>query len=365
MINEGKIGVREAISLITIIISVKVYFTSPAVIAKSLGPSSTIMTLISSATALIGFTVLYVLLKRFPGKDLNGAFIESSGPVMGFFFSMVLTIFLMLLTAVWLREFAEVLKVYSLPLTPPSFVIGTLLIAAAAACFLGLETIARCAKLFAYLLLAGLVIVVVLAYNNYDYHNLFPIMGYGLDRVVITGLSRSSFYGEVITLGIIATSLQGVSHMKKAGYTAVIISGIVIAVSLLASMMAFNYATAQEITSRMYELARVIRIGGFLQRLDPVFLFTWCIGTMISVSFLLYCTVSTYCKTFKIQDIRPVIVPWAILIFTASMIPDDLTTVISYVNFIRQYGWIIFFGLPLTALIISIIRKKKGVVKSA
>ncbi|KNY26082.1 GerAB/ArcD/ProY family transporter [Pseudobacteroides cellulosolvens] len=365
MIREGKIGLQESVSLIAITIGVKVYFTSPAYIARLLGTSSWYATIISAAVTLVGFTILCMLLKRYPGEDLIGAFEKSLGRVIGFVFSIVIAIFLFIMTALILREFAEVLKVYSLPLTPPSFVIGMLLAAASIVCFLGLESIARAARLFAIFLLAGFLVVIVMAWNNYDIKNLFPMMGNGLDKTIINGIMRSSFYGEVIVLGIIASSLQGLSQLKKSGYISIIISGLIASLSLLASMMAFSYATSQEITSRMYELARIIQIGGFFQRLDPFFLFTWCIGTMVSISFLLYCTISTYCKSFRIQDMRPVIIPSAVILFSISMMPDDFIEVIGYVNILRQHSWTIFFGLPLITLIISIIRKKKGVQKNA
>lgn len=62
---------------------------------------------------------------------------------------------------------------------------------------------------------------------------------------------------------------------------------------------------------------------------------------------------------------RPTIIPSAIILFAAAMIPEDLTTVADIVHILRMYGWSIFFGLPLIALIIAIIRKKKGVSKHA
>ncbi|MCX7920546.1 MAG: endospore germination permease [Clostridia bacterium] len=365
MIKEGKIGVQEAIALITTSISVKVYFTAPAFVAKVLGPSSWYMTLISAGTAMLGFTIVCKLLKRFPGRDLIDIFEQSMGRFFGFIASMILALFLLANTAAILREFAEVLKVYVLQLTPPSFVIAMFLSVTVAACFLGFESIARAAKLFGYLILGGFLLVVILAANNYDYHNLFPFLGYGLDRVFVYGVSRSSYYGEVIALGIIASTMQGLSHIKKAGYIALMISGFIATTTLLSTMMAFNYTTAQEMTSRMYELSRLIRIGGFLQRLDPLFVFTWCIGSLISISFLFYCTISTYCKAFRIQDMRPVIVPFAIIFLTAGMIPQDLATVMGYSQIFRQHGWTIFFGLPSLSLIIAIIRKKKGAGKSA
>ncbi|HEX9063187.1 MAG TPA: endospore germination permease [Clostridia bacterium] len=365
MIKEGKIGVQEAISLIVITISIKGYFTSPSFVASILGPASWYMTLISSMVALIGFTVIYLLLKRFPNKGLIEAYEESLGGFFGFIFTIILFLYLLISTGVFLREFAETLKIYVLLLTPISFTIGIFLIIVASMCFCGLEGLARTARLFALGLLGGFLLVIVLASNNYDFHNLLPFWGYGPSKTALYGAARSSFYGEVAVLGIIANSLQGLSHLKKAGFTAVIISGLIIATALAATMAAFNYRTAEEVVSRMYELTRLIRIDGFWERLDPLFIFTWCIGTVIHVSFMLYCSISTYCKAFKIQDTRPVILPLTIVLFAITMLPNDFTTAIDYVKLFRQNGWIIYFGLPLVVLIIAVIRKKKGVQISA
>jgi spore germination protein KB len=365
MIKEGKIGVQEAICLTVITITVKVYFTSPAFTAKIVGTSSWYMTLISAMTAMIGFTFLYQLLKLFPGKDLVQAFELSLGRVFGFGFSLILAIFLLINTAVFTREFAEVMKVYVFPLTPQSFIISFALGAAAVACFLGLESIARVARLFGFLLLLGFLSVIILAIPKYNYYYLFPFWGHGFDKTLITGVIRSSFYGEIIILGLIAASMQGVSHIKKTGYIALVISGLITAAALMSTMMAFNYATAQEIVSRLYVLTRIVQIGDFLQRLDPIFLFTWSIGSLIYISIMTYCTLTSYCKAFKIQDIRPLIMPLVIIVFAVSMVPKSLTEVTDYVHLLRQYGWSVYYIFPLIALIVATLRKMKDVQKDA
>lgn len=365
MIKEGKIGVQEAIFLIVITITVKAYFSSATFLAKAVGTASWYTTLISSATAILGFTAIYFLLKRFPGKDLIQVFELSLGRVMGFIFSMVLAVSLFIDAALILREFSEILKIYTMPLTPPSFVIGTFSIVMCGVCFMGLECLVRFSRLFGYFLLIGFLAVIILAWNNYDHHSLFPIMGYGLTKTISYGVSRSSFYGEVIILGVIAASLQGTAHLKKVGYISLIISGIITSSVLFFSLMAFNYSIAQEVASQMYSLTRTIRIGGFLQRLDPLFIFTWGIGTLISVTALFYAFLSIYSKIFRIQDMRPLIVPSAIILFTVAMIPSDFITVTQYVHVLRQNGWIVFYGLPLVALIVATTRKKKGTGKSA
>jgi hypothetical protein len=66
MIKEGKFGVSEAVCLVTITVSAKIFFTSPAVLLTHVGTAIWYETLVSAAAALVGFAFIYLLLKRFP-----------------------------------------------------------------------------------------------------------------------------------------------------------------------------------------------------------------------------------------------------------------------------------------------------------
>ncbi|MFZ3045866.1 MAG: hypothetical protein WA151_08125, partial [Desulfatirhabdiaceae bacterium] len=57
MLKEGKIGVSEAISLMTIMIASKVLFTRPQSHVNLLGPAGWSGVIISALTALAGFYV--------------------------------------------------------------------------------------------------------------------------------------------------------------------------------------------------------------------------------------------------------------------------------------------------------------------
>jgi hypothetical protein len=82
---------------------------------------------------------------------------------------------------------------------------------------------------------------------------------------------------------------------------------------------------------------------------------------LIAVSLELYIAASIYCKMFRIQNIKPVIIPFSIIMFTIAMIPKDFGTLISgYINLIAEYGWTVFYILPIIALIAAKLRGKKG-----
>lgn len=361
MIKEGKFGPQEAICLTTIAITAKVFYTSPSIAANLVGTAGWYMTLISDFVAAIGFTFMYLLLKRFPGKDILEIFEITMGRLVGSVFSLLLAILLVSTAAISAREFTDVLKVYVLPLTPIPFILFLFIGTVAILNILGLETIARLSKLFIFVMLMGFIIVLILGQQNYRIHHLFPILGNGIDKTLYHGVLRSSGYGEIVVVAIFAGSLQGKKHIKKIGYTSLFLSGLTISMAFLAFILTFPYYVAMEITSPMYEMATLIDYGRFLQRVDPIFLFIMTISSLISISVIFCAFISVYCKIFRIQDKKPVILAASIIIFTIAIIQRSMSDVIfGSIQYLREYGGLIFYIPPLIALITAKLRRKGG-----
>ncbi|NLX64755.1 MAG: endospore germination permease [Clostridiaceae bacterium] len=361
MLKEGKFGYHEAISLLLITIAINVFFTSPAVVVQIVGNAGWYMTLVSMLTAIFAFMFLYLLLKRFPNKNI----MEIADLVLGKWVSAVFLLlfgsFLLWTASINIREFTEVLKIYVLPKSPPSFIMILFLITIIVLSFLGLETIARFAKFIIYILGAGFVLVVILSSQNFEIRNLFPLLGYGLDKTLIHGLLRSSFYGEIVIIGVIASSLQGYKEIKRIGFSTLLLAGFFTSFSLLVFIFVFPYTVGQEITSPMYEMAALINYGGFMQRMEPLFLFLWNFGSFVEISFLFYASLMIYCHIFRIDDKRPIILPMVTTLYGLSLIPKSIIDVISgFVQTLRSWGWIFYYIPNVIILIIALIRKKKG-----
>lgn len=358
MIKEGKFGVHEAVWLTTIAISAKVFFSSPATLAGIVGNTGWYTTIISAVTALIGFLFIYLLLKRFPEKDIVEIFDLSLGRFFGFIFSGVLALYMLFVTITRISEFNGVLKVYTFPLSPNWYIIGIFIVCVLIMSWLGLESIARFSKLVVYFMLAGFILVLALGVQNYNINNLYPILGQGLDKTITTGIARCSVYGEVIILAVFARTFQGVKYIKKEGIISICLSAFLISLSILAFTLTFPYYIAKEITSPMYEMAMLIDYGRFIQRVEPIFLFLWIISSLISTTIVFYSFVWIFCKMFRIQDKKPVILGTSVIVYAAALMHKDIISIISEdVQFMRNYGSIVFI-LPLLALIIAALRKK-------
>lgn len=364
MNEEGKIGFKEAMWLMVIAITAKVYFTSPSSIAKLVGTAGWYMTLFSAAAAAFFFTIVYFLLKRYPGKNIMEVYDSALGEFIGSFFSIILAVILLITAAINMREFAEVLKVYVFPDTPPTFIMGLCTATAVILSFIGLEGIARYAKLIVYFLIASLAILMALAYKFYEIRCIYPLDGYGFANTLYNGFVRSSAYGEVIITAIIAKSLHGTKALKKIGYTSIAVSGIIISATLLASSLVFSYYFNREIVASVYEMALLIDIGIVFHGIEPLFLFFWNISTLISISIVFYSVLQIYTHIFEIDDKRAVALPFGVILLTVSIIPQSIVEVSEvFLLNLRRYSWFLFYLPPVLAFTIAILRKKKGDVR--
>lgn len=366
MLKEGKFGYHEAISMIVITVFIRVFFTSPGRIAEHVGTAGWYMTIISGLTAAFLFMFSYLLMKRFPDKNIMQINDLVLGKAAGSVMSIIIAVFIILMAAINLREFTEVLKIYVLSDSPPSFIMIIFMTGVISLSFSGLETIARYAKFMIYILLAGYLLVIALSFQNFKPAQLYPLLGQGLDKTIMNGLLRSSFYGDVTILVVIASSLQGPKEIKRIGFSSILISCLLTSSVLLAFSLVFPYITGQEFTAPMYEMAALIDYSGFPQHMEPIFLFLWNFGSFIEIAIMFYCAIMVYCHVFNISDKRPVIFPMAILVYCVSLIPEGMTEAISTnIEGLRTFGWMFYFVPQIIVLITAIIRKKKGEIQNA
>lgn len=361
MIKDGKFGVHETIALLAITLSAKVFFSSPSVVASKVGTAGWYMTLISAFVAFLATVLLIKLLSIYPNKTLMEIYEIVYGKVVGKILSFILFTSILFNVAIDSREFIEIMKVYDLPQSPSSYLLILLFMVIGVLAYWGLEAIARFSKLMAFFLLFAYISVLILSVKLYEPHRLFPILGYGLDKTILTGIQRSSVYGEIIIIGVIISSLHGIKQAKRAAYLSLLISASIIATALLAFTLVFPYYTGEELAAPIYLMVSLIEYGDFIQRIEPLYFFIWNISTVISVAALFYVSIIMYAFIFELDDKRPLILPLGIIVIFLALIPQNIIQLTKgIVQAIRSYGWIFYFIPPVVTLVIAKITKKYG-----
>lgn len=361
MIKEGTFGTREAVTAISLAIVTKVLYTSATVMVQLAGNAAWYMTLFSCAVSLIFFLLLCQLMKRFPENNITEIFELVLGKFIGKALSIVFVAYFLFYNGSTLREFLEMIKAYNLPHTPTSLIMLTFLAVCMIGVIKGLESIIRVSYVVFYFVIFGILFLYLLGTQNYNAGYLFPLGGYGVVNTMKVGVMRSSAYAEIFWLAILAKSVHGYRNFKKIGVLSLIISGVIISLSLLCYVLTFGYNLGQESLSGIFQLSRQIYFNRFLQRVESVFLFTWVISSLVTITLSLYITISLFCKAFNIKEHGPLSIPFAILTYCVAILPSSLSEVIQ-VNMviIRQYSGALVYGVPLIVLLVAFIRGKKG-----
>lgn len=359
--KEGRFGFLEGLSLTIIVLVSKVFYTSPMMLIKELGTAAWLGTLVSCWTSGAFFLLLYLLMKRFPGQDLFQIFELVAGKVAGRAFILLFSLYFLYYTAISIREFTSILKAYSFPYTPVSMIVIPMMLVMTAMVYVGLEGIARVAYVFVYPIFGGLFLILILAYPFYHWEYLQPLRGYGLGTTVVTGFLRASAYDEIIILAVIINSIQGLKTFRKAGVSALVISGITISLCTACILAAFQFTAGGEHLSGMFQLSRVIYFSRFIQRIEAVFLFLWVFSAVITVSAAFYIAVKAYCRVFLINNRRPLLLSFLFLSGAVTFLPNNLSEILQlHVQIARQYSFLLIYMVPAAMLLLDAVLKRRG-----
>lgn len=359
--SQGTFGTYEAVCLASIFLITKIFYMSISIIIGIKGTAAWYGTIISCTVSLILFSLISLLMKRFPNMDFAQIFEVVAGKFAGKVLILLFSVYFIFYAASSLREFIEMIKAYNLPYTPPSILIFGFIAVCAIIAYYGLEGVARVSGIFFIPVMIAVVLVLVMASPRYDLDYMKPYLGYGLKQTIKIGLLRSSDYDEIVILAFIINSIHGLKTFKKAGYISIILAGITFSLNILFNILAFTYSGGSENLSGLFELSRAIYFNRFVQRLESIFLFAWVISSLLSVSIAFFLSIDLYTKAFRIPCHKPLIFPFSFLLFMVALIPKSISEVIQInIHFIRQYSGFFVYLVPVLILIISAIFGKRG-----
>lgn len=366
MSKQGQFGLFETTALVTIVIVSKIFYTSMGVVVKSTGTAAWYETIISCIVSVAFFIMIYLLVKRFPNMDLVEIYETVLGKVLGKVVVFLWPCYLIYYGAICSREFFEVIKTYVLPNTQDGIIYISFIGVMALIAYKGIENIARLSYISFIPIIAGLLLILILAYPFYNPDYLKPYMGYGLKNTITIGIMRSSAYQEVLTLILILKSIHGKDNFLRAGLISLTLSGIIFSISLLSYIMMFSYSVGSENLSGMFHIARTIYFSRYFQRLETIFLFPWVVTSIITCGNALYLALHIYSTIFKIENYKPLILPFSFLIYMLAVIPNNVIEFLNiYLAFIRQYSFGFAYGVPILVLLVAVITGKRGEKTSA
>lgn len=336
----------------------------PANIASAAKQDAWISAIIGVAISLLLIKLYISLGKRTPSLT----FIEANEKILGRFLGKFTAIGFILLTFLSSGELLYFIGIFMktevMPETPTMAFALLFSIIIVYAAFLGIEVFARSAEiLFPFFILIFIVFAVCIT-PQISFDNVQPILETPKKSIsfsIIRFMSIFSF--PLVVLLMLFPSVVNVQKSAQKGfYIGTIIGGIVLIILITLCILVLGPSNTASRTFPSYALAQRISIGNFLQRIEIIMAGMWIISIYIRTFMYFYASVIGVAQLCKIQNHRPLILPFGLLMIGLSQI---IHPNIVHSNVYNKEIWPIFSAiftviLPLTLLIIAKIRKIDG-----
>lgn len=353
-INIGRVGVIELTALLTIYTATDVFLSFPSRVAAEGKSMAWAIPLISGAIVLLAFFIVHMCFKRFPGENVLQVMTRLFSRYVTVPVALLFVLFFITQTALVMREFTETVVTTVLPATPTAVVTLSFLVVVIYYAHKGLEGLTRTAMIFSYLFLTGLAILLLLPLSWFNASLLLPFFGQGIMHTLWFGSINTSLFCNVLILSIMYPAIRNREQFKYIGVVSIILASLIFSIVLVVFIGTFAVAPLGRVPFPMYQLARVIYVGRFVQRLESIFVFLWVAAAVIKMGFGLWLAAYLYAQAFNMPVYRPLLAPLALLLYVLSFLPPDFPSVLAIsAQVFEPYGWTISVALPVILALLA------------
>ncbi|MGZ7444200.1 GerAB/ArcD/ProY family transporter [Paenibacillus sp. TH7-28] len=296
--------------------------------------STPVATLIGGLLALMLVYPAYKVGASRPGEFLVQYGGELVGRPLHYCFILYIVLVHILLAALSLRELADYLLSEYLIDTPGWAVVGIFGICVAYAVRCGLYTI--------FLAAEGIFLVTALAFLS------IPLIGFQEMEVdmfiaLATHLTLKdlwdgiyetvSIFGELAFLFLLFPYLRKPKKVYRTYFFITCTSLAIIITHVIPVLLTFGPSLGANLIYPDMELVRFIRVGSFIDTMDPILIILWLTSIFVKISFIVFTAVTCLSQLTGVNDHKPFTLPVVafILVFSICIVrtPPELTRFLS------------------------------------
>lgn len=358
--QPGRMGVAEGIGLCLMVTLPRIFLTTPAFSIGNVKNLAWIEPLVATGGALAMFFLLFWVMRR-----VKGDFFTVCEKLLGRAGAWLITLFYIVVfiadAGLLLRQFAENTLITALPYAQFSLIILWYIFFAAALVYFGVESIARASYLILPFVVFGTTAVIVMLVPFYDVYRLLPWEGSGLGVALTQGLVAAGFNVGGLLLPILAGQFQNMRTLKLATSYGIGLSGLLCSLLVLFFILAFGVAQAEEKTLPFFEMARLVYLSRYLQRIEALFIIIWVVVGLVSIAINLYLALYLISRLLKLPSLQPLIPAVGFIVVNLAVIPPDINSVIELDGYlVTMFFSVAMYGPPALIVLAYLVKKRGG-----
>ena len=292
----------------------------PSLTASRAGRDAWLSFLVSIPAGLAFAWVGTYLPRLAPGSGLAEQGRRALGPLGGLIVTLLYVWSYMHLTSLIVRDYAEVIVTAVLPNTPLEVVVAVVALLAAVMAAQDTPTVGRLALILGPLVLLAVVSVLAPVSPQAELARLTPVFETGWPGVASGALSATAWHSLAYFYPAVAPSVVDPVRGRRAllgGLAAATLMSAFLAAEVLAVMSA---ELAVQTQFPLFELARLVMIGEFFQRVDALAIAAWGLGLLIGAALYLHSAVLSLSDLVNLADHRRLVKPVALLIAVGAVV---------------------------------------------
>lgn len=305
MLEEGKISTRQVTLLLFCLLTSFLYYSLPQMTISKIKQDAWLALLVTFVVDAALAVIFYVLGLRYPNQTMVQYSETILGPWLGKLIGLSFVLFFAGSLLLQLLVMSNFLYTALMPETPVIVFSLIILLVSAYAVNAGLEVIARLSEIIGPIMLISLLVVFFLNLNRVELAKLFPMFQHSAAEVFKASLLPVSLFGICIVMGMLMAYHNIPKENLKAKWIAITM-GTLLAILIylqLVTVLGVNMSSIQRYP--VYRLVKMIEIGDFFERIEPLMVIFWVGGSFIAVSILYYNSVLGLAQVLKMQRYQP------------------------------------------------------------
>lgn len=356
---ERKISNYEAICGFLIISIANLVLTSGKILIKSEKSASILNSLFVSILALLIFLIMSKYLKKFNGKNLIDLSEILGGKYFKFLIGFLYIVYFFIRYAIFLRKIGDAMQLIYYPLTHIVFIIALITISSGIVSSIGNNSIFKSTSILLPLIYSTIILIFIGNSKNFNFNNIFPILGNGLSETFLSGSSNIFVFNGLIYLYFIPHKLKNPEKIQKIGIIFWFFNFIYLLFCISDIVLLFNNVTNHSELPPLYMSVRYIEFGTFFQRLDSAAIFIYILGLLCTLAINLTITLDIIKQITNISNTKPLLYPCLLISFSIALSLNPNTVVEIFENQISKALYIILvIIIPLFIFIFTTLKQK-------
>lgn len=332
----------------------------PRIAADIAGVDSIVMIPIAG---LMGMIFLYFTTKlstEYPSKIVIEYAQDILGSFIGKIYALVLTLYMLSVSGMILRIFADAIKGVMLPQTPLEIIIIAMIFTSIYLIMNGISSISKVCEIFIPIIILVSVTLIFLPLKHFDVEEFYPLFSKGV-KPILLGIPAifTAFSGFEIIM-FITPFTDKKNNILKYGMWGIIIPICIYTLQVITVIGVLGLDTTKFSVYPTLEVARFINFpGAFAERFDIFFIIFWVLASFSTFSCYFYMSTLCVTKLMGLKQYKPFVLIIVPVIFLVSIIPQNLQKIFQYSKYVG-YTSISIISFNIVLYLIHMIKKRRS-----